>query len=108
MPNPDVIGGVAAAKQAGQLVVGFALESPVQGGAEGALARARAKLTRKRLDLIVLNGPDAMGAASSAVTLVGAEGEPVALPHDTKEATAERLVDHVIAAWERRRTEVPG
>lgn len=49
-PTPDVLSGLAAARRPGQTIVGFAAEH-----GEGALAYAREKLTRKRLDAIVVN-----------------------------------------------------
>src|SRR5262249_34235402 len=51
-PNPDILAGIGATKTAGQLVVGFALET--QNGVEN----ARKKLAAKRADLIVLNTPE--------------------------------------------------
>jgi len=49
-PTPDVLSGLAAARHADQTIVGFAAEH-----GDGALAYAREKLARKRLDAIVVN-----------------------------------------------------
>jgi phosphopantothenoylcysteine decarboxylase / phosphopantothenate---cysteine ligase len=49
-PTPDVLSGLAAARRPGQTIVGFAAEH-----GDGALAYAREKLARKRLDAIVVN-----------------------------------------------------
>jgi phosphopantothenoylcysteine decarboxylase/phosphopantothenate--cysteine ligase len=46
----DVLSALAAARRPGQILIGFAAEH-----GEGALAYARAKLDRKRLDAVVLN-----------------------------------------------------
>jgi phosphopantothenoylcysteine decarboxylase/phosphopantothenate--cysteine ligase len=49
-PTSDVLAAIAATRRAGQVIVGFAAET----GADG-VERARRKLERKGLDLIVLN-----------------------------------------------------
>ena len=48
--TPDVLSGLAAARRPSQTIVGFAAEH-----GDGALAYAREKLARKRLDAIVVN-----------------------------------------------------
>ncbi len=55
-PTPDIAATLAATRRPGQVFVGFALES-----GDGR-ARAARKLAAKRLDAIVLNGPDSPGA----------------------------------------------
>ena len=60
-PTEDILAGLAATKAAGQTVVGFAAE---HGG--DATTRARAKLTRKNADLIVLNDVSDPPSASRA------------------------------------------
>jgi phosphopantothenoylcysteine decarboxylase/phosphopantothenate--cysteine ligase len=55
-PTPDIAATLAAARRAGQILVGFALET-----GDGR-ARAARKLAAKRLDAIVLNGSDSPGA----------------------------------------------
>ena len=77
-PTTDILSGLAARRRPGQTVVGFAAEH-----GDGGLARARAKLTRKRLDAIVLNDVSIAGigfdSAENEVTIVTADGdEPVA------------------------------
>ncbi len=68
-PTEDILAGLAAGATESQTVVGFAAE---HGG--DAVARARAKLTRKNVDLIVLNdvSDPAIGfeSADNAVTLI--------------------------------------
>jgi phosphopantothenoylcysteine decarboxylase/phosphopantothenate--cysteine ligase len=49
-PTPDVLSGLAAVRRPGQTIVGFAAEH-----GDGALAYAREKLARKKLDAIVVN-----------------------------------------------------
>jgi phosphopantothenoylcysteine decarboxylase/phosphopantothenate--cysteine ligase len=102
--NPDLLATVARAKLRGKVrtVVGFALES---GDGE---ARARAKLRRKNLDFVVLNGPAALNATRTSVIIHGADGTRVALMNRTKEAVARALVGLVArpvrAAVRSRRT----
>lgn len=79
--NPDILAelGEHLAKTSDRpVMIGFALEA-----ADG-LENARAKLERKRLDLIVLNGPGNLGSARSAFTLVGPNGAetPREMPKD--------------------------
>lgn len=102
--NPDLLATVARAKLRGKArtVIGFALES---GAGE---ARARAKLRRKNLDFVVLNGPAALNATRTSVIIHGADGTRVALMNRTKEAVARALVGLVArpvrAAVRSRRT----
>ncbi|HEV7615119.1 MAG TPA: bifunctional phosphopantothenoylcysteine decarboxylase/phosphopantothenate--cysteine ligase CoaBC [Solirubrobacterales bacterium] len=92
-PTEDILAALAAARGAGQTIVGFAAE---HGG--DAVGRARAKLTRKAADLIVLNdvSDPAIGFESNnnAVTLIDADSE-AAVPIAAKEAIAEAILDRV-------------
>ncbi|HEY5197768.1 MAG TPA: bifunctional phosphopantothenoylcysteine decarboxylase/phosphopantothenate--cysteine ligase CoaBC [Solirubrobacteraceae bacterium] len=92
-PTADILTGLAARRRPGQTVVGFAAEH----GA-GGLARARAKLSRKRLDAIVLNDVATPGigfdSPENEVTIVTAGGdEPVAraAKHDVAVAVLEAV-----------------
>jgi phosphopantothenoylcysteine decarboxylase/phosphopantothenate--cysteine ligase len=73
-PTEDVISGLAAGRRPGQLLIGFAAEH-----GEGALAYARAKLIRKRLDAVVVNDVSQPGigfdSAENEVTIVTEGGE---------------------------------
>ncbi|HEX5929068.1 MAG TPA: bifunctional phosphopantothenoylcysteine decarboxylase/phosphopantothenate--cysteine ligase CoaBC [Solirubrobacterales bacterium] len=92
-PTEDILAGLAADRSPGQVVVGFAAEH----GGEG-LERARAKLARKAVDLIVLNdvSDPAIGFESeeNAVTLVSADSE-TAVPIAAKDEIAEAILDRV-------------
>jgi len=77
-PTPDVLSGLAAARRPDQTIVGFAAEH-----GEGALAYAREKLARKRLDAIVVNDISradiGFDTVENEVTIVTPAGErPVA------------------------------
>ena len=73
-PTTDIIRTLAERRMNGQVLIGFAADH----GAEG-LARARAKLENKRLDLVVYNdvSRDDIGfdAAENEVILVSVDGE---------------------------------
>ncbi len=91
--TPDVLSGLAAARRPGQTIVGFAAEH-----GEGALAYAREKLVRKRLDAIVVNDISradiGFDAAANEVTIVTPDGErPVA--RAPKDEVAAAILDAV-------------
>lgn len=91
-PTPDVLEATASRRRRGSVVVGFALET-----GDG-VQRARRKLERKQLDLIVLNRADEEGAGFEVTTnrglIIGRHGqEPVALA--PKREVAERILDAV-------------
>jgi phosphopantothenoylcysteine decarboxylase/phosphopantothenate--cysteine ligase len=89
--NPDIL-GILGRMSPGRVLVGFALEA-LPGKA--ALASARAKLSRKRADLIVLNHPDTLGGHEAVgVTLITAR-EAVPLGAIDKRRLAETLVRFV-------------
>ena len=83
-------------RKAGQVLVGFALETPAE-GAGGITAdmreRARSKLESKNLDAIVLNSAGAMGSDTSAVAVLVATGEWDDWPEAAKDEHARRIVE---------------
>lgn len=89
-PAPDILAACGAAKKEGQLLVGFAVET------EDELDHARAKLTAKKLDMIVVNNPNTPGAAfdvdTNVVTVVTAAGQQ-SLPLLPKRDVAARILD---------------
>ncbi len=93
-PTEDVLASLAASRTDGQTLVGFAAEHG------DAVERARAKLARKGLDLIVLNdvSDPAIGfdSADNAVTLIDLASE-ASLPLASKEEIAEQILDRVDA-----------
>ncbi len=92
-PTEDILAGLAASRNESQTIVGFAAEH----GEEG-LARARAKLTRKGADLIVLNDVSdsriGFESTQNAVTLIDASSE-TELPLDSKDSIAGGILDRV-------------
>ena len=93
--NPDIVAAVAALAPR-PYVVGFAAET------QNALANAREKRRRKKLDAIVVNNvaDPAIGfdSGDNAVTLIHGDGE-LPLPKMPKRAVAQRLVAEVAALY---------
>jgi phosphopantothenoylcysteine decarboxylase/phosphopantothenate--cysteine ligase len=90
-PTPDVLTDTRSRRKRGALMVGFAYET-----ANGE-AKARAKLQRKGLDLIVLNLNEAGAGAeveTNRITLVTRERADPG-PLETKEQAAERILDAI-------------
>ena len=91
-PTEDILAALTAKRTAGQTVVGFAAEHGND------VARAREKLTRKGIDLIVLNdiSDPSIGFESTdnAVTLISATSE-TSLPLAAKDVIAEQILDRV-------------
>jgi phosphopantothenoylcysteine decarboxylase/phosphopantothenate--cysteine ligase len=89
-PTVDVLSSLAARRKPGQVLVGFAAEH-----GEGAIARARGKLERKRLDAVVVNDISrtdiGFDTQENEVTVVTADGdEPV--PFGPKDEVARAIL----------------
>ncbi|RME20457.1 MAG: bifunctional phosphopantothenoylcysteine decarboxylase/phosphopantothenate--cysteine ligase CoaBC, partial [Candidatus Zixiibacteriota bacterium] len=91
--TPDILKAVAKIKKAGQVVVGFAVET------DNGLANARAKLKAKQLDLIVLNNPTEPGAGfdheTNRVTIIRPRRKPDEWPLMPKYEVAAKLLEIV-------------
>jgi phosphopantothenoylcysteine decarboxylase/phosphopantothenate--cysteine ligase len=91
----DVLSALSAARRPGQVLIGFAAEH-----GEGALAHARGKLERKRLDAVVLNDvSDAtigFDAAENEVVVVTASGD-AHVPRAAKADVAGAILDMVLS-----------
>jgi phosphopantothenoylcysteine decarboxylase / phosphopantothenate---cysteine ligase len=98
-PTDDILAAIAAGRGPGQTIVGFAAE---YGG--DAVGRARAKLERKGVDMIVLNdvSDPAIGfeSADNAVTLIEPEGA-TEVPIASKDAVADAILAKVDAIRKR-------
>jgi phosphopantothenoylcysteine decarboxylase/phosphopantothenate--cysteine ligase len=92
-PTEDILAGLAAERQEGQTIVGFAAEHGV-----GGPGRARDKLVRKGADLIVFNDVSnaeiGFESDQNAVTLIAA-GDERELAIDSKQQIAEAILDRV-------------
>lgn len=99
--NPDVLAELVAARQPGQLLVGFAAET---GDADGdVLHHGRQKLARKRCDLLVVNavGPDkAFGRDDNAGVILGSDGSEQAVAAGPKNFLAAAVWDAVSKRWQ--------
>ncbi|MFV2100608.1 bifunctional phosphopantothenoylcysteine decarboxylase/phosphopantothenate--cysteine ligase CoaBC [Micromonospora sp. LOL_024] len=92
--NPDIAAELGQRRRPEQFLVVFAAET---GDAE---ANGRAKLARKRADLIVINevGPDKVfGAETNAATVIGADDSVTRMPEQSKEDLADGVWDLVVA-----------
>jgi len=91
VPTVDILSALAARRTPGQVVVGFAAEHGPAGR-----ARAREKLARKSLDLIVHNDVSVpgvgFGSDENEITIIGAAGEE-SLGRMSKDACAGRILD---------------
>jgi len=84
--TPDIVATLASEKRPGQWIVGFALET------EDAHFRAVTKLQKKKCDLVVLNGPQAMHARETQVEIINPAGEVVANLTGMKEEVSQGIV----------------
>jgi phosphopantothenoylcysteine decarboxylase/phosphopantothenate--cysteine ligase len=95
-PTVDILGATRDERKAGSITVGFALETG------DALAKGRAKLERKDLDLIVVNDALEPGAGfevdTNRVALLGRDGAARILPLQSKREVAEAILDAVEAS----------
>jgi phosphopantothenoylcysteine decarboxylase / phosphopantothenate---cysteine ligase len=92
--NPDILAELGERRRAGQVIVGFAAET------DDVLANGRAKLARKRSDLLVVNqvGEDlTFGRPDNAAVILGADGTSTEVGRGAKEALAEIVWDLVAA-----------
>jgi phosphopantothenoylcysteine decarboxylase / phosphopantothenate---cysteine ligase len=95
--NPDIAAELGANKRPGQVLVAFAAET------HDAQEHARAKLVRKRADLIVVNevGPGKVfGADHNQVTILGADGSTTTLGELRKDDVADMIWDRAIGVLE--------
>jgi phosphopantothenoylcysteine decarboxylase/phosphopantothenate--cysteine ligase len=84
--TPDIVAELAAQKKSSQWIVGFALET------EDIRLRAMQKLERKKCDLIVMNGPQAIHAADTQVEILDRQGESLGRFAGVKSHVAGQIV----------------
>lgn len=91
VPNPDIAAALGKMKQAGQRLVGFALETTNE------VAHAKEKLERKNLDFIVLNSLKDKGAGfrcdTNKVSILEANGKLTEYPVKPKNEVAGDIVE---------------
>lgn len=92
-PTDDILSATRRERREGSITVGFALETG------DALAKGRAKLERKDLDLIVVNDALEPGAGfeheTNRVAILGRDGTPMILPLQSKREVADAILDVV-------------
>jgi phosphopantothenoylcysteine decarboxylase / phosphopantothenate---cysteine ligase len=92
--NPDILKELAAARQPGQILTGFAAET------ENLAENGRAKLAAKGCDLLVVNQVGsglAFGTSDNAALVLGADGSVTEVPRGPKTALADVIWDLVAA-----------
>jgi phosphopantothenoylcysteine decarboxylase/phosphopantothenate--cysteine ligase len=92
-PTPDILRSTIEARRTGMVAVGFALETT------DVMRHARAKLSSKELDLIVVNDATEEGAGfgvdTNRVTLLARDGSAETLPLLPKTEVADAILDRV-------------
>lgn len=91
----DILDSLGKAKQAGQILTGFALETTNE------LEHAQQKLQKKNADMIVLNSLRDEGAGfgydTNKITLLDRTGFSQSLPLQSKQEAAAAIVNHIIS-----------
>ncbi|WP_374778221.1 bifunctional phosphopantothenoylcysteine decarboxylase/phosphopantothenate--cysteine ligase CoaBC [Streptomyces sp. NBC_01310] len=99
--NPDVLAEISADRaRDGQVVVGFAAET------DDVLANGRAKLARKRCDLLVVNEVGearTFGSEENEAVILASDGSETQVPYGPKEALAAVIWDQVAVRLPSRR-----
>jgi phosphopantothenoylcysteine decarboxylase/phosphopantothenate--cysteine ligase len=98
--TPDILAAMAAQRKR-QVLIGFCLES------EDLEKRAREKLRAKRLDLIVANGPTAIGADRQDALILAADGRLRRLAAVSKADLAAEILHDLAAIRAAARPEPP-
>ncbi|WP_018722808.1 bifunctional phosphopantothenoylcysteine decarboxylase/phosphopantothenate--cysteine ligase CoaBC [Salinispora fenicalii] len=92
--NPDIAAELGKRRRPEQVLVVFAAET------SDAEANGRAKLSRKRADLIVINEVGSnrvFGADTNAATVIGADGSASRMPEQSKEDLADGVWDLIVS-----------
>lgn len=91
--TPDILAHASQLKRPDQRTVGFSLEAP------GQLDRAREKLLRKKLDMIVYNPIQTMDSPAIQATLLYPDGRSESLPAAAKTEFAPLLLQRALALF---------
>jgi phosphopantothenoylcysteine decarboxylase / phosphopantothenate---cysteine ligase len=93
VPNEDIAAKLGSRRRAGQILVGFALES------ENGLDNAFRKLEDKKLDLIVLNRLNDPGAGfnvdTNKIIIIGKDNNPKDFELKSKDDVAKDILDEI-------------
>jgi phosphopantothenoylcysteine decarboxylase / phosphopantothenate---cysteine ligase len=97
-PTTDVLQALGTSRRPGQVLVGFAAEAADEGGERG-LERAREKLHRKKIDLVVYNDVSrtdiGFDTTDNEVTLVSGTVPERTLGKAPKDEIAAAILDEV-------------
>lgn len=92
-PTEDILADLSLRRRSGQVVIGFALED------EDERNNALRKLTRKKLDAIVLNRPVAIGSSRAALEVLVSGKDWQIWPAASKSVLARKLVQLAERLW---------
>ncbi|GHT40081.1 phosphopantothenoylcysteine decarboxylase [Bacteroidia bacterium] len=94
MPNPDIAAALGKIKKAGQVLVGFALET------DNEKFHAEEKLKKKNFDFIVLNSLKEAGAGfqvdTNKITILDSQGNVKDFPLKSKREVAKDIINETI------------
>ncbi len=98
--TPDVAATLCARKKPHQICIGFSLETA---NGDDAIRTATAKLKKKNLDAIILNGIDSFGAATGTFTAIynGSENRPVKWGKISKNQCAKHIMREIAERCDR-------
>ncbi len=94
----DIVAAASASRRPGQKIIGFSLESA------GNIDRAREKLARKNLDLIVFNPTETMNSSTIDATMIYPDGRTDRLSSRSKTDFAEELIRRLSDLFKQGRT----
>jgi phosphopantothenoylcysteine decarboxylase / phosphopantothenate---cysteine ligase len=94
-PTEDIVAAAGKGKRHDQRIIGYSLEAP------GEIHRAREKLSRKHLDLIVYNPTETMNSPSVAAVLLWRDGRIETLPSMEKTQFADVLLQRAMTLFDR-------
>ncbi|WP_448721368.1 bifunctional phosphopantothenoylcysteine decarboxylase/phosphopantothenate--cysteine ligase CoaBC [Microbacterium natoriense] len=107
--NEDIVAGLVRTRRDGQVVVGFAAETPgAEGDQDELLARARRKQKRKGVDLLVVNEVGwerGFEKGHNAVMMIGSDGDVVSTASGSKREVAAAVLDALRPLWTAIRNE---
>ena len=87
-PSIDILKEISKNKN-GKILVGFSLETDNQ------IENAKKKMKEKKLDMVVVNGPEAIGSDSNQATLINGSGKLKKYPLMPKTELANKILDEV-------------
>ncbi len=88
-PAVDILKEISKNKN-GKILVGFSLETDNQ------FENAKKKMKEKKLDMVIVNGPEAIGSDSNQATLINGTGKLKRLPLMSKTKLANKILDEVL------------